>query len=211
MVRWARAKASHQLLDQRDERQQVLFDGQVEGVVVFDVHGHCRTKLDSGLELPVSTSLVSLVTVHDQARLLDREQLPSFHFAEAAEVAAQQNRVALQSVISMFALQVDRRDAAAAHRILHLPRPRVVELVVRVLRGHAGQLLDRADFVRNAGFGRLHDGGDLQVSSSAAWRASRCASLGEYDTHAEQTAWSASVRGWIACCDLRRSECDAYR
>lgn len=47
-----------------------------------------------------------------------------------------------------------------AYRILHLPRPGIVELVVGVLRGDFGQLLDRLDLVGDAALGGRDDVGD---------------------------------------------------
>jgi hypothetical protein len=44
------------------------------------------------------------------------------------------------------------------YSVLNLPRPGIVELVVGVLRGYAGELLDRLHFVRDARFGCFDDG-----------------------------------------------------
>lgn len=36
-------RETDQFIDQRDEREEVFFDGEVEGVAVFEVHGDCDT------------------------------------------------------------------------------------------------------------------------------------------------------------------------
>jgi hypothetical protein len=97
---------ARQLVEQRDQRLQVLLDGEVESVAVLEVGGHAEHARD----------------------VVERQQLAARR-VHAAQVAAQQD---------------------AGHAALHLARPLVAVLVVRVLRGRLGKEPDRGDFLVDA-------------------------------------------------------------
>jgi hypothetical protein len=77
------------------------------------------------------------------------------HAEHARHVFERQQLAALRVHAAQVAAQQDAGDAA-----LHVARPRVAVLVVWVLRGHAGEGLDRGDFFADAFAGCGQDFGD---------------------------------------------------
>lgn len=173
--RWGRrekARGTHELLDKRYKALEVLLDGQVEGICVFDVHGYCGVSHASvgvgawvlpssggrkGEEGEEAQGVTHLVISRQPAQYSTDHPPSPCQDRQASRPARRRRPASLLSLVdarrdvvgragsTALSTPLDRRGGRETYGILHLPTPHVVELVVRMPRREGGEGGERVE------------------------------------------------------------------